>query len=107
LGNLIGPSPIQSLLRDFLNVVAKFSAQATKLFYKRNDIHTRLRINPPATSPDKSALAMRAVETNRNLPQPKHGKGYLIEVATLCVTLIEVFRKLNDSLMGTLCYICS
>jgi hypothetical protein len=35
LDNLIGPSPIQSLLRDIVTVVAKFNAQAM-LFHKRN-----------------------------------------------------------------------
>jgi hypothetical protein len=35
LDNLIGPSPIQSLLRDIVTVVAKFNAQAM-LFHKWN-----------------------------------------------------------------------
>jgi hypothetical protein len=35
LDNLIGPSPIQSLLRDIVTVVAKFNAQAM-LFHKRD-----------------------------------------------------------------------
>jgi hypothetical protein len=35
LENLIGSSPIQSLLRDIVTVVAKFNAQAM-LFHKRN-----------------------------------------------------------------------
>jgi hypothetical protein len=35
LDNLIVPSPIQSLLRDIVTIVAKFNAQAM-LFHKRN-----------------------------------------------------------------------
>jgi hypothetical protein len=55
LDNLIGPSPIQSLLSDIVTVVAKFNAQAM-LFHKRNVSP------PPATTLDKPALAMCAVE---------------------------------------------
>ncbi len=61
MDNLIGSSPIKSLLRDIVTVAAKFYAQAM-LFHKRNVSTAAHIIPPPATSLDKPVLATCAVE---------------------------------------------